>query len=145
MDSLLATMLLFVMAITALLTFLVMPIVPTTALVMGASILLAVGVWWHWKQFGVEYRTSTWQEQLRNYAGYVVILVVILLTYAFYVLGYSGSQLQTMTVRAQTAIQEAGRKASEKIVGSTSRTLSSLSDALFSEATPSETAGIVGV
>lgn len=85
MDSILTTFLLFLAALTALLTYIIIPRVPVVALVSVASVGLAAGVWWHWTQFGVEYRMSTWQEQLRNYASYAMLLVVILLSYGFYV------------------------------------------------------------
>lgn len=135
MDSLLSIFLLFIAGITALLTYMVVPYIPVVVLIMAASIALAAGVWWHWTQFSTDYRTSTWQEQLRNYASYVILLVVILLSYAFYVFAWSGSSLQDYAARAGTAVRNAGRKATSQIIGGTTRSLSALSDAAFSEAT----------
>jgi len=85
MDSLLSVFLLFVAAVASLLTYIVVPSLPVVALVFASAILLAAGVWWHWTQFAIDYRASTWQENLRNYASYALVAVVILITYAFYV------------------------------------------------------------
>ncbi len=135
MDSLLSIFLLFIAAITALLTYMFIPHVPVVALVSAAAIALAAGIWWHWMQFSIDYRTSTWQEQLRNYASYAMELLVILLSYGFYVFAYSGSTLQEYAAQAGTAIRNAGRKASEKIIGGTTRALTATQSALFSDAT----------
>ena len=134
MDSLLSIFLLFIAGITALLTYMVVPFLPVVTLVTAAAIALAAGVWWHWTQFSVDYRTSTWQEQLRNYASYAMLLVVILLSYGFYVFAWSGSSIQDYAARAGSAVRNAGRKATSQIVGGTTRALSSASDTLFSEA-----------
>jgi hypothetical protein len=134
MDSLLSIFLLFIAGITALLTYMVVPFVPVVTLVTAAAIALAAGIWWHWTQFSVDYRTSTWQEQLRNYASYALLLVVILLSYGFYVFAYSGSSLQDYAALAGSAVRNAGRKATSQIVGGTTRALTATSDALFSEA-----------
>lgn len=85
MDSLLSVFLLFVAAVAAFLTYIVVPSLPVVALVFASAILLAAGVWWHWTQFATDYRASTWQENLRNYASYAMVAIVILVTYAFYV------------------------------------------------------------
>ena len=90
MDSVITTFLLFIAAIVALLSDLIIPRVPVVALVSGAAITLAAGVWWHWTQFSVDYRLSTWQEQLRNYGSFIMVLLVILLSYGFYAVGFTG-------------------------------------------------------
>ena len=133
MESLFSLFLLFVAALTAILTYMFVPYIPIVALIMAAAIALAAGVWWHWTQFAVDYRTSTWQEQLRNYASYVIILLVILLSYAFYVFAYSGSSLQEYAAQAAASIRDAGRRATSRVISSSTRALSSASDALFSE------------
>ncbi len=133
MESLLSTFLLFIAAIVALLTYLLLPKVPVTALMTGAAILLAAGVWWHATQFGVDYRTSTWQEMLRNYASYALLLVVILLSYFFYVFGWKDSSLSEMAARAQTAVRNVSRRAASQAISGASRAVSSASSALLSE------------
>jgi hypothetical protein len=141
MDSIFTVFLLFIAALTAMLSYLLMPTIPVTAMTTIAAILLAAGVWWHWTQFGVEYRISTWQENLRNYASYAIILVVILLSYAFYVFAFSGTTFQEYTARARSSIREAGRKASSQLIGGTTRSVSAMSSALFSNVTPSSANG----
>jgi len=135
MDSLLSIFLLFIAAITAILTYMFIPYVAPVALVTAAAIALGAGIWWHWMQFSVDYRMSTWQEQLRNYASYVIVLLVILLSYFFYVFAYSGSTLQEYAAQAGQAIRNVGRKATERIVGGITRAAESTQSALFSEAT----------
>lgn len=90
MDGLASLFMLFVAAIMALLTYIVVPFTPITVLMIAAAAGLVGGLWWHWTQFSVDYRTSTWQEQLRNYASYVMVGVVIAVSYTFYVFGWGG-------------------------------------------------------
>lgn len=143
MDSIFTVFLLFLAALTALLTYLIMPTIPVTTLTMAAALLLAAGVWWHWTQFGVEYRMSTWQENLRNYASYAILLVVLLLSYAFYVFAWSGTSFQEYATRTRSAIREAGRKASSQLIGGTTRSVSAMSNALFSNVSPTAAGGEV--
>jgi hypothetical protein len=134
MDSLFTTFLLFIAAITALISYLIIPHIPVVALMSAAAIALAAGVWWHWTQFSIEYRLSTWQEQLRNYASYAILLVVILLSYAFYIFGWGG--ISGYVARAGSSIREVGRRATSQVVGGVagaSRALANTGSALFSE------------
>jgi len=133
MEDLLSMFLLFIAAIVALLSYLIIPKIPVVALLSAAAIALAAGVWWHWNQFAVDYRNSTWQEQLRGYASYALLFVVILLSYAFYVFGWKDSSLSEFASRAQNAVRDAGRKATSKIISSATRGLSAASSALLSE------------
>lgn len=128
MESLMTKFLLFLAAITGLITYLIVPQLPVAAIMVGAAAALVGGIWWHWSQFAVEYRTSTWQEQLRNYASYVMLVVVILLSYLFY-----SFMTNDGPARAQAAIRSSGRKATETM----SRSLSGMSNTLFSSPTPS--------
>jgi hypothetical protein len=121
MDSLFSFFLLFVAAIVALLTYMFVPYVPVVVLTSASAIALAAGVWWHWTQFSQEYRTSTWQEQLRNYASYVLVLLVILISYGFYVLIYSGSSLQEIAGNAALSVRNATLRATTTIAGGVSR------------------------
>lgn len=124
MDTTFSVFLLFLAAITALISYLTIPQIPVVMLMAGAAALLAGGVWWHWTQFSVDYRTSTWQEQLRNYASYVLVLVVILLAYAFYAFTRGGRSVQQVAVAAQETMRNTGRRAS-------ARSLSTMSNSLF--------------
>jgi len=146
MENLLNTFLLFIAAIVALLSYLLIPKVPVTALMTAAAILLAAGVWWHATQFGVDYRTSTWQEQLRNYASYALLLVVFLLSYAFYVFGWQGSSLSEAATRAYSNARNAVGRAASRAANTASRGLSAASSAataLVSEG-PVESGSISG-
>ena len=137
MDSLFTTFLLFIAAITALISYLIIPHIPVVALMSAAAIALAAGVWWHWTQFSIEYRLSTWQEQLRNYASYAILLVVILLSYTFYIFGWGG--IAVYVARAGSSIREVGRRATSQVVGGVtgaSRALANTGSALFSESEP---------
>lgn len=136
MESLFTTFLVFLVGITALISYLVIPYIPVVVLMAAAAAALAGGVWWHWTQFGVDYRTSTWQEQLRNYASYVMLLVVILLSYAFYVFTWGGGSVQEYADRARNA----GRKATSQIAESSSRGFSAITSALFSPSSSSPAA-----
>jgi len=101
MEDLASFFMLFVVAIVGLLTYVVIPFTPTSALMLLAAAGLAGGIWWHWTQFSTDYRTSTWQEQLRNYASYVMVAVVIAASYTFYVFGWGGvSSYVTDTVES---------------------------------------------
>ena len=124
MESLLNLFLLFIAATTAMITYLLMPHIPVVVLTTAAAIVLAAGAWWHWTQFSVDYRTSTWQEQLRNFASYAIVLVVILVSYGFYIFGWKGESLTKYVSQAQSSIS-----------ASASQALSSAST-LFSEPAP---------
>lgn len=137
MDSIFTVFLLFLAALTALLSYLIIPTIPVTALTTIAALLLAAGVWWHWTQFGNEYRMSTWQENLRNYASYALLVVVLLLSYAFYVFAWGNTSIEEYTTRARSAIRDAGRKATSQLIGGTTRTFSAMSNSLFSNVSPS--------
>ncbi len=112
MESLFTTFLIFLAAITALLTYLLIPRIPVVTLAMAASVALAGGIWWHWTQFAVDYRTSTWQEQLRSYASWALLLVIILLSYAFYVFGWNTGKVQEYVQEPEVATRNIARTAS---------------------------------
>lgn len=133
MQSILTTFLLFLSAIVALLTYLIVPSMSITALTTAAAVALAIGVWWHWTQFAVDYRTATWPEQLRSYASYVMVLLVILLSYGFYVFAWQGSSLQDLAASVGSAARNAGRQVTQQVASSASRA----SNALFSEGSES--------
>jgi hypothetical protein len=136
MESLLTAFLLFLAALTALLSYMFVPKMPIIALSTAAAVALALGIWWHWTQFAIDYRLSTWQEGLRNYASYVMVLVVILLSYAFYVFSWNGGTLQGLASQAASSVRDAGRRATARLATSVSRAANAASNTLFSEVTP---------
>lgn len=90
MNGIVSVFMLFVATIVGLLSYAILPLTPMTILVLVSALGLVGGLWWHWTQFSVEYRTSTWQEQLRNYAAYVMVGLVVIASYTIYVFGWSG-------------------------------------------------------
>ena len=136
MESLWSLFLLFVAALTALITYMTIPKVPVAILTAAAAVVLAGGLWWHWTQFADDYRTSTWQEQLRNYASYVIVFVVILISYAFYVFAWSGGTLEQLASQTVASVKEAGRTVTATISQGVSRAATATSDTLFSEPSP---------
>lgn len=142
MDSIFTLFLLFIAAIVGLLTYLTIYSWDATLLVSVSALALVIGAWWHWTQFSVDYRTSTWQEQLRSYASYVIVFVVILLSYAFYVFGWSGSSLQDYAARAGQAV----RATYERTAASARETASNIQSAVtspFLSSPEEETAPVV--
>lgn len=138
MDSILTMFYIFIAVLTALLMYLVLPYIPVSVLTIGASVALAVGVWWHWKQFSVEYRLSTWQEMLRNYASYALLLLAILLSYGFYVFVWTsnGGNVEAAFNQMKNSVVNAGRLASERA----SQSLSAVGTALSSNLGPNRNA-----
>lgn len=116
MDSILTLFYIFIAVLTALLAYLILPKIPTTILSIGAAVALAAGIWWHWKQFSVEYRLSTWQDNLRNYASYALLLLAILLSYGFYVFVWrtNGGNIEAAFSQVKNSVMNAGRIASER-------------------------------
>jgi hypothetical protein len=137
MESLFSFFLLFIAAMAAILTYMLVPNIPIVVLTSASAIALAAGVWWHWVQFSQEYRTSTWQEQLRNYSSYVMVLVVILLSYGFYVMAYSGSSLQSYATAAVNSARDASYRVASTIASGTARAATNVQNAATAEATPS--------
>jgi hypothetical protein len=128
MESLLNLFLLFVAATTAMITYLLMPHIPVVVLTTAAAIVLAAGLWWHWTQFAVDYRTSTWQEQLRNFASYAIVLVVILVSYGFYIFAWKGESV----AQTQSSILSSVSQVTRTLSSATASASASVS-ALFSE------------
>jgi hypothetical protein len=126
MDSLFSILLLLVAAIVAMLTYMYVQSIPVIALTSASAIALAAGVWWHWTQFSNDYSNSTWQQVLRNYASYVMVLLVVLLSYGFYVFAYSGSTLQSYASSAANSIRDTAYTVSSTIASGTSKVATNL-------------------
>jgi len=124
----LQTLLLVIAVLTAGLSYILLPRVPAAALVLCAAVALVVGVWWHWTQFSEEYRQSTWQYQLRNYAGFAMVLTVLVCAFGFYAMMAKDTAIQRAASNSQNALLSVGASA-----------LNSLSDG-FSAMTENTTA-----
>ena len=111
MDGYSTTVFLFLACIVGSITYALVPSLPITILAAASSVVLAAILWWHWTQFSVEYRMSTWQEGLRNYASYFLVFLVMVLTYGYYVFSRSGGSLAEVAQKAQTTMRNAGRNA----------------------------------
>lgn len=138
MDTLLTLIMLLVAATAVFVAYVVIPRAPVVVLAAGAAMALAGGIWWHWMQFSVDYRTSTWQEQLRNYASYVMVGVVILLSYAFYVFTARGGSVRQVIASTQETVRNVGRRSTSEAA----RSLSSASNSLFGSAAETMNAGV---
>ena len=139
MDSLLSIFLLFIAGITAILTYMLVPYVPVVILVSAASIVLAAGIWWHWTQFAVDYRASTWQEQLRNNASYAMVAVVILFSYAFYAIMLNDIPMPRRNTRnSVSSIFQASSSPSPNIIQNVSQNIQQGFSQLMGPAEPAE-------
>jgi hypothetical protein len=69
--------------------------------------------------------------------SYALLLVVILLSYFFYVFGWKDSSFSEMATRAQSAVRNAGRRATTQLLSGASRAVSGVSSALLSESSES--------
>ena len=78
--------------LTALLVFFVLPKFGAPILVALSIILLMYGVRSHIQLFAPEYRFSTWQEQLKLYAPFIIIggLLLSVLSYLGFLFGTKG-------------------------------------------------------
>ena len=134
MDSILTLFYVFIAALTALLAYLLLPTIPAPLLTLGAGAALALGLWWHWTQFSVDYRLSTWQEALRNYASYALLLLAILISYGFYVFVWisNGGSVEAAFNQMKDSVMNAGRQATQRA----SRSLSAAGSAISSNLGP---------
>jgi hypothetical protein len=77
-----------VLLLAAAVVFFVFPSVGPATLAIVSALLLTLGVYQHWTQFGNEYRLSTWWLGLIAYAPYVMVggLLVAIAIYLLYLL-----------------------------------------------------------
>ena len=104
----LQTFLLFIAGLTALVSYIFLPHIPAAALTLCAAVALVAGVWWHWTQFSEEYKHSTWQDQLRNYSGFVMVMVVLFCSYGFYAFASKDAVVQNVAAKSQNVMITAG-------------------------------------
>ena len=70
--------------------FFVIPKLAPAVLLSGSAVAIAVALYLHYKQFGnSEYNQATWQNNLKLYARYVMMAIVIFGAYTFYVMNKS--------------------------------------------------------
>ena len=75
-----------VLLLAAAVVFFIFPSFGPLTLAIVSMILLVLGVYQHWAQFGVEYRLSTWQLGSLAYAPYLMVggLLVAIIIYLGY-------------------------------------------------------------
>ena len=65
--------------------FLVVPKIAPAMLITGAGVAIALAAYMHYVKFGnEEYNRSTWQNNLKTYARWVIFGAVLFGAYAFY-------------------------------------------------------------
>jgi hypothetical protein len=79
--------------IIALIVFLVLPRLGAPVLAALSIVLLVYGVYNHIQLFSAEYRYSTWQDQLKTYAPFVLIggLILAVLLYLGFIFKTEGA------------------------------------------------------
>jgi uncharacterized protein (UPF0333 family) len=134
--QLLSLFLLFLVVASAVIAYTVIPRVSTPALMTMSAIALAAGIWWHWTQFAVDYKTSTWQESLRNYASYVMVGLVIIVSYAVYAFFIaSDTDVGAYVASATQTIRNTARNATAQLSSSPANLISNFRNILPGEST----------
>lgn len=80
---------LFVLLIGVLIAFFVIPRFSPVILAIISIVLLIAALYDHFRIFSYEYAYSTWQEQLKGYAPYVMVgaLLITIIFYFMYIFG----------------------------------------------------------
>jgi hypothetical protein len=72
--------------------FFVLPSLAPTLLIGGSAVVLAIALYLHYSRFGrMEYEQSTWQYNLKQFGGWVIVGAILLGAYGFYAMNTSGS------------------------------------------------------
>jgi hypothetical protein len=100
--------------------FFVIPKLAPTMLFSGSAVVLVLAVYLHYSKFGkMEYDQSTWQNNFRTYAKYILLLIVLGAAYMMYAQNYgtasiswpkSGGGLDSVVRTATSRINELLRK-----------------------------------
>lgn len=68
-----------------MISYFVLPNLAPPVIIGAGVVLLIVAAYKHWSTFGtMEYERATWQYNLRQYGGYVMMGMVLLGAYGFY-------------------------------------------------------------
>ena len=89
-----------VLLLAAAVVFFVFPSFGPATLAIVSAILLSLGAYQHWAQFGNEYRLSTWWLGLIAYAPYLMVggLLLAIIIYLGYLLPVSSSSNSTASI-----------------------------------------------
>ena len=107
-----------VLLVAALIVFLVLPRIGAPILAILSLVLLVFGVYNHYYLFYSEYRYSTWQEQLKFYAPFIIIGALILS-----ILSYMGFLFSTRGPNALPASNLAPNTTAASVVNDTANAL----------------------
>ena len=93
-----------VLLLAAAVVLFVFPSFGPATLAIVSAILLSIGAYQHWAQFGNEYRLSTWWLGLIAYAPYVMVggLLVAIAIYLLYLLPANSQNSTASTVPMPT-------------------------------------------
>lgn len=73
--------------------FFVYPRIAMPLLIGASAFMLVIAIYLHWSRFRVmEYERSTWQNNLKDFAPFVMIGVILLGAYGFYAVNSDSSQ-----------------------------------------------------
>ena len=97
----------------AMICFFVLPNLAPPMIIGAGVVLLIITAYKHWSTFGtMEYERATWQYNLRQYSGYVMMGMVLLGAYGFYAMnntsGGGGGFLNAATSSNQSSVLPTG-------------------------------------
>ncbi len=100
---------LIVLLLSAFFIFLILPRLGTPILLAVCAVSLMLAVWHHAAFFGAEYRLSTWQNGLSNYAPWIVLFFGLLLIigsiqWVFGNEGSSATPMQRLTTSISSSV-----------------------------------------
>lgn len=86
--------------------YFVIPTLAPTLLIAGSAVVLAAALYLHYSRFGaLEYEASTWQNNLKKYANYLILGAVLLGAYGFYTMN-TGSASAMLPAPFQAAVTD---------------------------------------
>ena len=78
--------------------FFVVPKIAPAMLITGSGVAIALALYLHYSKFGnEEYNRSTWQNNLKIYSRWVIILSVIFAAYTFYAMN-TGAPMPSISI-----------------------------------------------
>lgn len=121
--------------IVALIVFLVLPRLGAPVLAALSIMLLAYGVYNHIQLFSSEYRYSTWQDQFKFYAPFVLIggLILAVLMYIGFLFGTEGPSAlpaSSVPIANATEVVNSANNAANTIANTVSNAVNTVTNAI---------------